>query len=62
MTIKSKDKLDMDIVIVDHHKEDCNTSYSITIECADHERFRIQKKPYIKWISSIHIKKYVPYK
>jgi hypothetical protein len=62
MTIKSKDNLDMRTVIVDNHKEDYNTSYSITIEYGDHERFRIQKKPYIKWISSIHIKKHVPYK
>ena len=52
----------MRTVIVDNHKEDYNTSYSITIEYGDHERFRIQKKPYIKWISSIYIKKHVPYK
>ena len=41
-TIMSKDNLDMGKVIVDHDT-DYNTSYLITIEHGDHERFRIPK-------------------
>jgi hypothetical protein len=48
MRIISKDNLDMGTVIVDNRKEDYNTSYSITIEYGDHQRFRIPKETIYK--------------
>jgi hypothetical protein len=42
LTVQSKENLDMGTVIVDHDK-DYGTSYSITIEYGDHERFSIPK-------------------
>lgn len=46
-TIMSKDNLDMGKVIVDPGT-DYNTSYLITIEYGDHERFRIPKETIYK--------------
>ena len=46
-TIMSKDNLDMGKVIVDHDT-DYNTSYLITIEYGDHERFKIPKETIYK--------------
>jgi hypothetical protein len=46
-TIMSKDNLDMGKVIVDPDT-DYNTSYLITIEYGDHERFRIPKETIYK--------------
>ena len=47
MTIRSKEHLDMGIVIVDDHK-DYQTSYSVTIEYGDRERFSIPKETIYK--------------
>jgi hypothetical protein len=46
-TIMTKDNLDMGEVIVDPDT-DYNTSYLITIEHGDHERFRIPKETIYK--------------
>jgi hypothetical protein len=46
-TIMSKDNLDMGKVIVDPDT-DYNTSYLISIEYGDHERFRIPKETIYK--------------
>jgi hypothetical protein len=46
-TIMSKDNLDMGKVIVDPDT-DYNTSYLITIEYGDHQRFRIPKETIYK--------------
>jgi hypothetical protein len=46
-TIISKDNFDMGKVIVDHDS-DYNTSYSITIEYGDHQRFRIPRETIYK--------------
>jgi hypothetical protein len=47
MTIISKDNFDMGKLVTDPHK-DYNTSYLITIEYGDHQRFKIPKRSIYK--------------
>ena len=47
MTIRSKEDLDMGTVIVDDDK-DYQTSYSVTIQYGDRERFSIPKETIYK--------------
>ena len=46
-TIISKDDFDMGKVIVDNHR-DYNTSFEITIEYGDHQKFKIPKETIYK--------------
>ncbi len=47
MRIISKDNFDMGKVVVDNHR-DYNTSFEITIEYGDHQRFKIPKETIYK--------------